>query len=954
MRKKGTQEVMGLFLILMGFLWLGDNTNLFRQVAAYTEPARATIHVETTCSRIWGKVNPDGQYTVDLSGADYKKSVPLAIPTINTNGRGEFDITYNFPAGDFLFSGSSCNGRPCANDSTWPMFSCAGSTPPPAQPPVTPPPSSPPCVPNCNCAGTTYTGQTCMDGCGGYCPGTAPLPQTPIRTCWPDCSCAANTPAGQTCPDGCGGVCPGYKQTTTAPSCTPNCGDTSSRCVGESWSNGCGGLCYGAKNCSTTTTTTNPTCTTATWKGGSVSSTNVIQGEEVTLKCDYGLMFADNISAYLGDTKCTWLGVSGGNAAGWNGTAAIFKCPTPNKGVVKPRCEITAGGNMNVCTASSNYVDQVDIAQTTTTTPTDDPTNPAIPVPTDNVTVDPRIVRTTCGNIQGYAKAGTKIKFYLDHIGTFLGTTTAGDNHIFSFDFTKYPLKHKIMAYEDCSKEGSTELCRKEIYNKTTNANMFTCGDISQAENPKIKITGVAIRKAGYFGEKAQSLLCGGMYNIYVVQYQVSEDVKADWDANKIYQMSLMADYDDPRYWSDGTFRQLKTNDHGSSLGKTFGEFLIDYCPHQTSFDPATYKPKLYVAANYDVYRNTTGEIPNVVSALYDTKNVPTPDTSDFSLQTASAGSTTMIFYAWGEYHFKFYRSYLEDHSDKEQFSPPYNAVGNHWVFGDSNYDKTKSIVYYQVAKEDDSKASNWLKVYVSGNTGYNPGGGTGIGGQILNKEKILLDLGNVQGTNFNNDTQIANIGEAEELVKALVSAGVILLDSSYTDAQRADTVRKVAEYLLGQGGAGSVGSFIQRLESSGGTAIGGQIGGIAGAAVGQGHVIGQASAQVTVPTNNPTEIPDTGEYSEKLNKIFKDINIFEEGITVADLIKKIINLAMALAGLIALAFIIYGGYMYIMSAGSPDESKKAMQAITQAAIGLVLVLAAWLIISAVINVFKQ
>jgi len=934
LRQKGTQEVMGLFLVMLGFVWLGSNVNWWRTSQA---AGPTTIHVEMTCSRIWGKVNPDAKYTVDLWGSDYKKSTPLSIPTINTNDRGEFDITYNFPAGDFLFSGSSCNGAICRNDSTWPMISCSGSTTP-----VETPPSSPPCVPNCNCAGSTYTGQTCMDGCGGYCNGTVPVPSTPIRTCWPDCSCAANTPVGQTCSNGCDGVCQGYQQTTTQ-TCTPNCSCAASTPTGQTCSNGCGGVCQGYYQQATTPVNT---CTTATWKGGSVSSTSVKQGETLTIKCDYGITNADNISAYLGDTKCTWAGVSGGNSAGWSGTAAVFNCTPAAKGVFQPRCEITAGGNLNICAASSNYVDKVDVAETTQTTPT-------IDGPTDNITVDPRIVQATCGNVQGYAKAGTRIKFYLDGNSTYLGTTIANDSHIFSFDFPKYPLKHHIYAWEDCSTEGSTELCHKQIYNKTINADMFNCGDISQAENPKIKITGVAIRKAGYFGDSARSLSCGGMYNMYVVDYQVSEDVKADWDANKIYQMSLMADYDDTRYWSDGTFRQLKTNDHGASLGKTFGEFLVDYCSNQTSYDPATYKPKFYVAANYDIYKNMTDEIPNVISALYDTKNVPTPDTSDFSLQTASAGSTTMVFYAWGEYHFKFYRSYLEDHSDKTEFSPPYSAVGNHWVFADSDYDKTKSIVYYQVAKEDDSKASNWLKVNVSQNNGYNPGG-SGIGGEILDTGKIIAEVSTVQGTNFTSDTQVNNIGEMTDLVNALVSAGVIQTDSSYTDAQKAEVIAQVAQALLAQGG-GTVAEIVNRIASSLG--IGGEIAGIGGTGIGGGFIL-RASAEgddsSTPAASNATETPDTKDYSDKLSGIFKTFNIFEEGITLVDLFKKILNIAMTLAGLVALAFIIYGGYLYIMSGGSQEDNKKAMQAITQAAIGLVLVLAAWLIITTVINIFKK
>ncbi len=970
LRQKGTQEVMGLFLVMLGFVWLGSNVNWWRTSQAYAT-YDANIDV-ADCNHIAGwAAGTQGDSPVKICFDLRKDGKPVfgeganSIKCIDANQSSQDVKDAGFGTGsnryDFAFSGLSdgsytilvhylpkVDGFNREDGSESRTFTCpaAGSSIP-----------TPPCIADCGDASIHCAGESWPNGCGGTCWGTknCQVSISPVNTCTPNCGDTASRCRGTYWTDGCGGGCSGTKDCSVVNTCTPNCGNIADHCSTETWSNGCGGVCSGGtRNCSanpsntTTTNTSTPvnTCTTATWKGGSVSSTSVKQGETLTIKCDYGITNADNISAYLGDTKCTWAGVSGGNSAGWSGTAAVFNCTPAAKGVFQPRCEITAGGNLNICAASSNYVDKVDVVETTQTTPT-------IDGPTDNITVDPRIVQATCGNVQGYAKAGTRIKFYLDGNSTYLGTTIANDSHIFSFDFPKYPLKHHIYAWEDCSTEGSTELCHKQIYNKTINADMFNCGDISQAENPKIKITGVAIRKAGYFGDSARSLSCGGMYNMYVVDYQVSEDVKADWDANKIYQMSLMADYDDTRYWSDGTFRQLKTNDHGASLGKTFGEFLVDYCSNQTSYDPATYKPKFYVAANYDIYRNTTDEVPGVVSALYDTKNVPQLDTSDFSLQTASAGSTTMVFYAWGEYHFKFYRSYLEDHSDKTEFSPPYSAVGNHWVFADSDYDKTKSIVYYQVAKEDDSKASNWLKVNVSQNNGYNPGG-SGIGGEILDTGKIIAELSTVQGTNFTSDTQVNNIGEMTDLVNALVSAGVIQTDSSYTDAQKAEVIAQVAQALLAQGG-GTVAEIVNRIASSLG--IGGEIAGIGGTGIGGGFIL-RASAEgddsSTPAASNATETPDTKDYSDKLSGIFKTFNIFEEGITLVDLFKKILNIAMTLAGLVALAFIIYGGYLYIMSGGSQEDNKKAMQAITQAAIGLVLVLAAWLIITTVINIFKK
>ncbi len=71
-------------------------------------------------------------------------------------------------------------------------------------------------------------------------------------------------------------------------------------------------------------------------------------------------------------------------------------------------------------------------------------------------------------------------------------------------------------------------------------------------------------------------------------------------------------------------------------------------------------------------------------------------------------------------------------------------------------------------------------------------------------------------------------------------------------------------------------------------------------------------------------------------------------------IIETVIKLALTLAGLIAVAFIVYGGYLYITSAGNPEGAKAGTTAVTNAAIGLIIILAAWLIVSTVLNVVSS
>lgn len=82
-----------------------------------------------------------------------------------------------------------------------------------------------------------------------------------------------------------------------------------------------------------------------------------------------------------------------------------------------------------------------------------------------------------------------------------------------------------------------------------------------------------------------------------------------------------------------------------------------------------------------------------------------------------------------------------------------------------------------------------------------------------------------------------------------------------------------------------------------------------------------------------------------------KSINTIEgnDG-DIKALIELAIKIALAFCGMIAVAFIIAGGYQYITSAGNQETSKKAGQTITYAIVGLIIVLAAYLIINTVLN----
>jgi hypothetical protein len=72
------------------------------------------------------------------------------------------------------------------------------------------------------------------------------------------------------------------------------------------------------------------------------------------------------------------------------------------------------------------------------------------------------------------------------------------------------------------------------------------------------------------------------------------------------------------------------------------------------------------------------------------------------------------------------------------------------------------------------------------------------------------------------------------------------------------------------------------------------------------------------------------------------------DAITV--LLANAVQIALTLAGLLAVGFIIFGAVQYIMSQGQPDRIKKAKETIVNAVIGLFLAILAFVIVALIAN----
>ena len=71
---------------------------------------------------------------------------------------------------------------------------------------------------------------------------------------------------------------------------------------------------------------------------------------------------------------------------------------------------------------------------------------------------------------------------------------------------------------------------------------------------------------------------------------------------------------------------------------------------------------------------------------------------------------------------------------------------------------------------------------------------------------------------------------------------------------------------------------------------------------------------------------------------------------SISGFIMKIINIALAVAGLIAVLFLIIGGFRYITSAGNEETAEQAKKIITNAIIGIVVIILSFVIVRVISN----
>ena len=71
---------------------------------------------------------------------------------------------------------------------------------------------------------------------------------------------------------------------------------------------------------------------------------------------------------------------------------------------------------------------------------------------------------------------------------------------------------------------------------------------------------------------------------------------------------------------------------------------------------------------------------------------------------------------------------------------------------------------------------------------------------------------------------------------------------------------------------------------------------------------------------------------------------------TIQRLVDTVTSKLLPSAGLLAFIFVVYGGYMWMISAGDPDKVKRAQGTLTWAIIGLIFTILVGLILKAILD----
>lgn len=76
--------------------------------------------------------------------------------------------------------------------------------------------------------------------------------------------------------------------------------------------------------------------------------------------------------------------------------------------------------------------------------------------------------------------------------------------------------------------------------------------------------------------------------------------------------------------------------------------------------------------------------------------------------------------------------------------------------------------------------------------------------------------------------------------------------------------------------------------------------------------------------------------------------------VTITTIIGRLITTILGVTGSVALLMFVYGGFLWLISAGEPDKVKKGKEVMKWAALGLVVIVGAYTIVKAIVSALES
>lgn len=76
--------------------------------------------------------------------------------------------------------------------------------------------------------------------------------------------------------------------------------------------------------------------------------------------------------------------------------------------------------------------------------------------------------------------------------------------------------------------------------------------------------------------------------------------------------------------------------------------------------------------------------------------------------------------------------------------------------------------------------------------------------------------------------------------------------------------------------------------------------------------------------------------------------------VTIATIIGRLIQTILGVTGSVALLMFVWGGFLWLISAGEPEKVKKGKEAMKWATFGLVVIVGAYMIVNAIVTALES